>query len=123
VRVAPRGNTLTLIARIRLSAKASPLYSCLCNVIETRLVFYAPCMLRRRPVLLYRETAMRVAPCGNTLTLIVRIRLSAKASPLYSRLCNVIETRLVLDAPLYFKKLVTFWFKLDECFQNHEIAH
>ena len=59
-----------------------------------------PCMLRRRPVLLYRETAVRVAPRGNTLTLIARIRLSAKASPLYSRLCNVIETRLVLYALL-----------------------
>ena len=63
-----------------------------------------PCMLRRRPVLLFRETAVRVVPRGNTLTLVARIRLSAKASPLYSRLCNVIETRLVLYAPLYVKK-------------------
>jgi hypothetical protein len=47
---------------------------------------------------------VRVAPRGNTLTLIARIRLSAKASPLYSRLCNVIETRLVLYAPLYFER-------------------
>ena len=65
---------------------------------------------------------MLVAPRGNTLTPIARIRLSAKASPLYSRLCNVIETRLVLYAPLYVKKPATFWFKLDESFQNHEIA-
>ena len=61
---------------------------------------------------------MRVAPRGSTLTLIARIRLSAKASPLYSRLCNVIETRLVLYAPFYVKKHSKFWFNLDESFQT-----